>query len=301
MALGALCLVTNAPDHDYFELTGGKMTVIERTILVTGIVLAVIFAARWLERLRPIGPNLPHPEVMSDWKAVFTNLLLFWPVSLITVPCSAVIIARMGGGGLISIRTDGWWYLPSLIGFILVGDLYRYSVHRLQHKVPFLWSMHSFHHSANALTLITGARHLWLEKAVLDAFFPLFPILFSVPTDMAMVIGAFYFLPDGCAHLNIRFPMGWAITWINNPQWHRIHHSVLPQHQNKNFASALPLWDIVFGTAWIPRPDEYPPTGLAPSETVGVIDSIIWPFRHVLRRRFTMPQASSTRNVFPAD
>jgi sterol desaturase/sphingolipid hydroxylase (fatty acid hydroxylase superfamily) len=39
---------------------------------------------------------------------------------------------------------------------------------------------------------------------------------------------AFIFsLPDSCAHLNVRIPLGPFVTWVNNPQWHRIHHSAL--------------------------------------------------------------------------
>jgi sterol desaturase/sphingolipid hydroxylase (fatty acid hydroxylase superfamily) len=107
--------------------------------------------------------------------------------------------------------------------------------------------------------------------------------MFVVPPAMATLISIVYFLPDGCAHLNVRFPMGRAITWVNSPQWHRIHHSVDPKHQNKNFSGGLPLWDILFGTAWIPDRDEYPPTGLVPSEHVGAFASIVWPLRHLLR------------------
>jgi sterol desaturase/sphingolipid hydroxylase (fatty acid hydroxylase superfamily) len=145
--------------------------------------------------------------------------------------------------------------------------------------------MHSFHHSANALTLITGARHFWLEKIITGTFMPLLPILFVIPTDMAGIISIVYFLPDGCAHLNVRFSMGRAITWINTPQWHRIHHSTQPEHFNKNFSGGLPLWDLLFGTAWIPDREEYPATGLVPAEQVGIIESIIWPFRHLWRTR----------------
>jgi sterol desaturase/sphingolipid hydroxylase (fatty acid hydroxylase superfamily) len=253
---------------------------IERISLITAIYMFAILVVRWFELKRPIGPNLPHPEVRSDWAAVFTNLLLAEAVALLCVP--SVMVVGWVGGGLIHIPTDGWWYLPSLIGFILVGDLYRYGIHRMQHRIPFLWAMHSFHHSANALTYVTGGRHFWLERVMFD-FFP-FAMFFTVPIDMATIISLVHFLPDGCSHLNVRLSMGRYISWINNPQWHRIHHSVQPEHHNKNFASLLPLWDIVFGTAWIPGRDEYPATGLVPSERVGVIDSVMWPLRSSVRR-----------------
>lgn len=258
---------------------------ITRVILITVVVVAVIVIARLLERKWPIDPNLPHSEVIRDWTVTCVNLTLTLLFSPLMLPCSAAII-HFAGGGFIRLPTHGWGYVVSLIGLFLFIDLYRYGQHRLQHAVPFLWAMHSFHHSAPAVTLITGARHLWLEKVLFGALFPILPVVFAIPADMATIISIVYFIPDGCAHLNVRFPMGRAITWINSPQWHRIHHSLLPEHFNKNFSGGLPLWDILFGTAWIPNPDEYPPTGLSPNERVNVLDSIIWPFRHVVGRFF---------------
>ncbi len=256
---------------------------IARVILIAVVVVAIIIIARLMERKWPIDPNLPHSEVMRDWTVTCVNLTLTLLFSPLILPCSAAIV-RLAGGGVIRLPTNGWWYAASLIGLVLVLDLYRYGQHRLQHAVPFLWAMHSFHHSATAMTLITGARHLWLEKVILGAFFPIIPVIFTIPPDMATIASIIFFIPDGCAHLNVRFPMGRAITWVNSPQWHRIHHSALPAHRDKNFSGGLPLWDILFGTAWIPQPDEYPSTGLSPNEKVDVLDSIVWPFRHCLNR-----------------
>jgi sterol desaturase/sphingolipid hydroxylase (fatty acid hydroxylase superfamily) len=44
-----------------------------------------------------------------------------------------------------------------------------------------LWAIHSLHHSAEAMTLVTGARHHWLEGLVQTAFFPIVPIISQVP------------------------------------------------------------------------------------------------------------------------
>jgi sterol desaturase/sphingolipid hydroxylase (fatty acid hydroxylase superfamily) len=252
-------------------------------VFITSILAVLGLVARQIEKKWPIDPDLSHSDILADWKAVGITLVLSALVEPFSAVC-AVAIVNAAGGGFIHLRTDGWWYAVSLIGFVLVADLYRYGMHRLSHAVPVLWAMHSFHHSAEALTFVTGARHYWLERAIEGAFFPVLAILFKVPPDMVAVVGFIYFLPDGCAHLNVRFPLGRAITWLNSPQWHRIHHSTQPEHFNRNFASLLPLWDILFGTAWIPHGNEYPATGLVPGEKVGIVDSIIWPFRHYPRR-----------------
>jgi sterol desaturase/sphingolipid hydroxylase (fatty acid hydroxylase superfamily) len=249
--------------------------------------LSVLIGAAWLawqlERWRPIDASVTASRVLAEWRVTGLTIVLVRLSAPLTAICSTTIISFFGGG-LIHLPTDGGWYFASLLVLVLAFDLYKYAMHRLSHAVPFLWAMHSFHHSAEAISLLTGARHHWLEQAMNNAFLPVLAIIFIFPPDMAGIISFIFLLPDGCSHLNLRFPMGRAITWINSPQWHRIHHSVQPEHQNKNFAALLPLWDFVFGTAWIPAPDEYPRTGLVPSEVPSLMVAAIWPFRNQLRR-----------------
>ena len=248
-------------------------------LLVVLIIIAMIGIAIILERRRPIA-DTQISEVIEDWKLVSVNLALTTLLAPLTTVCSGIILSTLGHGW-IHLPTRGYWYFVSLIILVVISDLYTYTFHRLQHAIPFLWAMHSFHHSANALTFVTGARHFWMERVLSSAILPIMPILFLVPPDMQLILSLIHFFPDTCAHLNVRFPMGRMITLLNSPQWHRIHHSAMPEHHDKNFASLLPLWDILFGTAWIPKPDEYPVTGFDPPVRVSVIDGIIWPFRHL--------------------
>jgi sterol desaturase/sphingolipid hydroxylase (fatty acid hydroxylase superfamily) len=248
-------------------------------LLVVLIIIAMIGIAIILERRWPIA-DTPISEVIEDWKLVSVNLALTTLLAPLTTVCSGIILSTLGHGW-IHLPTHGYWYFVSLIILVVISDLYTYTFHRLQHAIPFLWAMHSFHHSANALTFVTGARHFWMERVLSSAILPIMPILFLVPPDMQLILSLIHFFPDTCAHLNVRFPMGRMITLLNSPQWHRIHHSAMPEHCDKNFASLLPLWDILFGTAWIPKPDEYPVTGFDPPVRVSVIDGVIWPFRHL--------------------
>jgi sterol desaturase/sphingolipid hydroxylase (fatty acid hydroxylase superfamily) len=250
-------------------------------------VFAIAAYVRLLERRRPIDADLSlsNRSVVTDWKLVAVSAGLVSFLTPAAAMCGAVII-NAAGGGLITLPSHGPWYLISLVGIVLVLDLYKYWHHRLKHMIPCLWAMHSFHHSAEALTWATGARHYWLEAVLDAAFLPLMPLLFHLPPSMVWAVGVINFFPDTCAHANIRIRLGRFVTWIGNPQWHRIHHSVQPEHFDKNFSGLLPLWDIVFGTAWIPHPDEYPATGLGPEETIGVLEAVVWPFRKYFRTRW---------------
>jgi sterol desaturase/sphingolipid hydroxylase (fatty acid hydroxylase superfamily) len=256
-------------------------------------VLAVAFLmARVLERLRPIERH-ESPEAREEIKidflhAVFNKFVL-WLAAPISAFCAGTIVSAFGGGGIIDLTHPLHWY-TSLGGFFLVlltYDAYRYWTHRLDHMVPFLWKLHSFHHSAERITIVTGARHLWLAGVINASYFPVMAVLFKISPQMAGVVYALYFLPDGFAHLNYRFPfsLGRFVAFLNNPQWHRIHHSVESEHRDKNFASLFPFMDIVFGTAYFPAKDEFPATGLVPSERPGVVEGLLWPLRSLLVSR----------------
>lgn len=258
---------------------------VRQVVSATAMALAILLTIRLVEKTFPIEPNQPRREIWLDYQLVAVSLLLPWFLSSLTNATAGVLVSACGGG-LIHLRADGWWFAPSLAIFVVAGDFYRYWIHRLSHSVPLLWQLHSFHHSAEAVTFITGARHHWLDKVLKTGFLPLFAMVFKAPAELSLVGTCIYFLPDTCAHLNVRFSLGRYVMWINSPQYHRIHHSSRPEHFDKNFASILPLWDIVFGTAWRPAADEFPPTGLADGDKpVDAWDGVVWPFRSLLRSK----------------
>jgi sterol desaturase/sphingolipid hydroxylase (fatty acid hydroxylase superfamily) len=246
----------------------------------TALLGVILVIARQFEKRNPIETKQPTADVLVDWKLAGLNLVANKLLSPVTTAC-AMMLVNAAGGGWITLRSDGWWFLLSFILLIVAIDFWTYLVHRAQHKFPALWSMHSLHHSAEALSMVTGVRHFWLEGPLVSGVFPLVAIVFKAPLDMVMLVTFFYFLAgDGLAHLNMRLSLGCFALCIQNPQYHRIHHSAEPQHRDKNFCRLLPLFDVIFGTAWRPGKDEFPMTGLADERATGFLDGIIWPIRH---------------------
>jgi sterol desaturase/sphingolipid hydroxylase (fatty acid hydroxylase superfamily) len=249
----------------------------------TAVILLVLLIAREFEKRNPIETKQSTAAIIADWKLSGLNLVaknLLAP----TTAASTMILVNAAGGGWINLRSDGWWFPLSFIALIIAIDFWTYIVHRAQHKFRVLWAMHSLHHSAEALSMVTGARHFWLEGPLASGVFPVVSIVFKAPPDIVMLVTFFYFLAgDGLAHLNMRLSLGRFALCIQNPQYHRIHHSAEPQHQNKNFCRLLPLFDVIFGTAWTPGKDEFPKTGLGSCErATGFVDGIVWPIRHKL-------------------
>ena len=103
-------------------------------------------------------------------------------------------------------------------------------------------------------------------------------------TQIIAIYGIISFL-NYFFHMNVRvgFGRGWFL--LNSPQYHRVHHSSLSEHRDRNFAALLPMFDAIFGTAYHPHASEYPPTGLDDHDSPrGVFEAIVWPVRHHLRR-----------------
>jgi len=146
--------------------------------------------------------------------------------------------------------------------FVLAADLIKYWMHRAMHQVPLFWRFHRAHHSDRHLNASTNLREQWAGTLYGDAVFavisaPLFGVL-SLPIPLTAAYIAYGFF----AHANLRISLGWLTPVFVGPQYHRIHHSRLPEHTNVNYASFFPLCDILFGTFYRPAANEFPPTGL---------------------------------------
>jgi sterol desaturase/sphingolipid hydroxylase (fatty acid hydroxylase superfamily) len=260
--------------------------------------LVAIVALAWVvERRHPIEPGQSRSEILLDYKLALANVVL----KRAFAPLAGVIMAmgvNMAGGGFIALRADGWWLPLSLAIVIVTVDLEGYWLHRLQHSVPFMWSMHSMHHSAEAMNAATGARHYWVEQAIIAAFLPSAAMVFKIPDEVLRFVPYFY-ITEQLAHMNAKIQLGALTLVFNNPQFHRIHHSVEPQHLDKNFCKALPIFDIIFGTAWIPGKDEFPRTGLPKKEKpASFLEGLVWPVRHVPAvRRLLGPVRENPRTI----
>jgi len=171
----------------------------------------------------------------------------------------------------LDLPTHGKVGLGILLSFLalLIYDFFYYWMHRFQHWSKWLWAEHELHHSDEHVNVTTGVRHHHLEifmKAIFIAV-PL-AILFRLP---AVNFGLAFFLTQSFVffiHANARVSFGPFNRFMASPQVHRIHHSIQPEHIDKNFAAYFPIWDVIFGTYYHPKPGEYPPTGLVSGRTV---------------------------------
>ncbi len=228
----------------------------------------------------------------GGWALNIKLALLYLAVPTLFGGVLAGIVAavrRINGGGLIDLDVRRGASFPAVAAasllFLLAFDFFYYWWHRAQHEIPALWAMHKLHHMDETLGVSTQLRCHWLEEIgrIPFIFVPM-ALLFNLPLKAGLSV---FLLTawTGFVHANLRLGLGHAGRIVAGPQFHRLHHSILPQHFDKNYAAMFPLYDLVFGTYRHPARDEYPPTGIAgEGEITSVAQTFMLPFHSWSRR-----------------
>jgi sterol desaturase/sphingolipid hydroxylase (fatty acid hydroxylase superfamily) len=146
----------------------------------------------------------------------------------------------------------------------LIGDLLSYFGHRLLHYSNFLWNFHKVHHSSKRLDVLNAVRLHWVEKLYYD-FFVYVPLaLIGFEAQQVLFVALASTLVCAFTHANVRVPLGPLKYLINNPQLHLWHHALeVPAQRNVNYGSVLSLWDVLFGTVYLPDDRSDLPLGFA--------------------------------------
>ena len=144
---------------------------------------------------------------------------------------------------------------------LLLVDFGYWVQHVINHKVPFLWKLHSVHHSQQELNFFSDFRYHPLEYVVRHTFITI-PFLFLAVNPP--VIAAFAVVKEWYSrfyHGNIRTNLGPLKYLLVTPQSHRVHHSFEERHRDLNFGAIFSFWDFLFRTQYRGF-DEYPATGI---------------------------------------
>ena len=158
-------------------------------------------------------------------------------------------------------------------------DLFRYWLHRLNHTIPFLWRLHAVHHSVEKIYWLNTSRFHPFEKAlqfVMDAF-PF--MLLGVNEEVFALHVILYGVNGFFQHANIDLKFGWLNYLVSSAELHRWHHSKAPEAVDRNFASPLPLWDLLFGTCYFPADRKPSDFGIHEPMARNWIGQMLHPFR----------------------
>jgi len=244
---------------------------------VVGVVLLFVLIVPF-ERLFPrhrqpirrphLGTDLAYALVATPLTTIGLAVgLVLSVVSLLWIP--ALLLRPL----VLAIPT-----FPRLVLGILLFDLLTYWTHRFAHEVPFLWRFHRIHHSTEHLDWISGARGHPFDGVLLAPAFAFLvvagfsPIAAGALAVVQIVVALFL-------HANVRFRLRPLQRIVATPEFHHWHHANEPEAIHANYASFLPLHDLLFGTYFVP--DDRRPTVYGTDDEVshGIAGQLWDPFR----------------------
>lgn len=231
------------------------------------IALGVVFAAltHW-SACNPGKPWWRKSELVTDICYWFLIPLggRFVRIGLLIVG-AALLFDIHGADALIKFYDNGFGPLGTLplwaqaIAFLVASDFLTYWIHRIYHGGT-MWKYHAVHHSSQELDWISAARfhpiNLFLGTVAVDAAL----LLAGISPNVMLWVGPFTTATSALVHANLNWTFGPFRYVLASPVFHRWHHTTPDRGGNKNFAGTFPIWDLLFGTWYMPEnelPDAY--------------------------------------------
>ena len=184
------------------------------------------------------------------------SLLIYNAASNIVVKAFGDFLLLFGIENLVAIEVQSWpiWG-HLLLGFIL-RDFVQWWIHRLLHRVPFLWEYHKVHHSVKEMGFAAHLRYHWMENVVYRTieYIPL--AMIGIGLNDFFVIHIFTLAIGHFNHSNFNINLGPLKFLFNNPAMHIWHHAKdIPKERKYgiNFGITLSVWDYIFKTNYIPK------------------------------------------------
>jgi sterol desaturase/sphingolipid hydroxylase (fatty acid hydroxylase superfamily) len=228
-----------------------------------------------------------RPGVQVSLRSRFKSALfwtLFSALAIVIAHGLDLVWAPLGVHPVLGALAPPWlptWVAAGIgaVAAAYIGDFVYYWMHRAQHRFGFLWRFHAVHHSIRELNGIATYHHISEEVVSF--------VLYTVP--LSLLIDSPYSIPfvgivlaqqGNYLHSPIRLNFGPLGRYFVDNRFHRVHHSIEPHHYDRNFGLFTTLWDSLFGTAYFPKPAEWPDVGVREMpEPESIADFLLAPLR----------------------
>lgn len=169
------------------------------------------------------------------------------------------------------------------VEIVLLADLVGYWTHRVFHG-RLLWRFHAVHHATKELDWLSSVRVHPVNEALTRAaqVVPLFALGFR--GQVLVGLTPLFTLYALALHANVPWDLGPLRYVLASPAFHRWHHTTEERGLDKNFAALFPIWDLLFGTFYLPAGEQPTVFGVRDEVPSGFWAQLVWPFR---KRRST--------------
>ncbi len=200
-----------------------------------------------------------HGDVATDVAHALFSGIGVTQVMRIVVQASGVAIAAVLTTALGStLWPSGWPLALQLVLALIVAELPQYWLHRWQHEHDALWRFHAVHHSAPRLYWLNAARFHPVDIGLLYLLGYLPLIALGAPPIVIMLFTLFDAVFGMLQHANLDMRLGRLNYIFSAAEPHRWHHSRTLAEANTNYGSNLIVWDLVFGSYFMPTTRQPP-------------------------------------------
>jgi sterol desaturase/sphingolipid hydroxylase (fatty acid hydroxylase superfamily) len=141
-------------------------------------------------------------------------------------------------------------WVEAAIAFLMI-DFGNYLWHILNHKLPLLWRFHIVHHTDPDLDVTTAIRFHYGELIGSVFFRGAFVFLSGAGPMLILIYEIAFEAANQFHHSNVKLPV--KVERIINiifvtPRMHGIHHSIVKNETESNYAVIFSFWDRIFKT-----------------------------------------------------
>jgi len=233
----------------------------------------------------------------GTWKPKFGEIksdILFLILVQVGLPfllaASIVVYAaenlKTGGWALENIWPHEWPLAFQVVLMLILAEFPRYWLHRSFHKFSAMWQFHAVHHSPHKLYWLNVGRFHPVDKAAQFLFDALPFALVGLAPEVLAAYLVFYAINGFYQHSNCLLHLGWLNYLISGPELHRWHHSIKASESDHNFGNNLIIFDLIFGTRYLPNDRQVGALGLINRDYPrGFLPQMKTPFDYGLDKR----------------
>ncbi len=165
-------------------------------------------------------------------------------------------LAIFGVENIVAFHVNTLPVWSQLLIMFIIADFIQWNVHRMLHRVPWMWKFHQIHHSVKEMGFAAQFRFHFMETIIYKSiqYIPLAMIGFGI--EQFFVIHMLAVFIGHLNHANVNWNYGKLRYIFNNPNMHIWHHAkeLPPNHKyGMNYGLSLSIWDYLFGTAYVPE------------------------------------------------
>ena len=251
-------------------------------IFISGLFFLWELMSPWRRGQKPI-----RKDFWLDVFYMFFNFFLFWliiynAVSNVVVEVFKTFCVELGFANGIALKIESLPLFLKLLFAFVIKDFIHWNVHRLLHRVSFLWQFHKLHHSVQEMGFAAHLRFHWIEIVIYNSIQYIPMAILGFGLDEYFVVHMFALFVGHFNHSNVKLSLGPLKYIFNNPQMHLWHHAKeIPEKNGVNFGLTLSCWDYLFGTAYMPSENAEEELGFKDIERYpkGFFGQMFYPFR----------------------